>query len=102
MKPVTLHLAIATLLTVAVASCGFNGHHREDNVDTAQVEIMDLTAEAMQWADSVTMRMDTASLGAQVLRPALYASDDPGTVALLQRYARKGIGGMILLKGTVE
>lgn len=63
---------------------------------------MDLTAEAMQWADSVTMRMDTARLGAQVLMPALYASDDPWTVALLQRYAREGIGGIILLKGTVE
>lgn len=102
MKPVTLHLAIATLLTVAVASCGFNGHHREDNVDTAQVEIMDLTAEAMQWADSVTMCMDTARLGAQVLMPALYARDDLWTVALLQRYAQEGIGGIILLKGTVE
>ena len=102
MKPVTLHLAIATLLTVAVASCGFNGHHREDNVDTAQVEIMDLTAEAMQWADSVMMCMDTARLGAQVLMPALYARDDPWTVALLQRYAQEGIGGIILLKGTVE
>ena len=102
MKPVTLRLAIATLLTVAVASCGFNGHHREDNVDTAQVEIMDLTAEAMQWADSVTMCMDTARLGAQVLMPALYARDDPWTVALLQRYAQEGIGGIILLKGTVE
>lgn len=102
MKPLILHQAIAALMTLAVASCGFNGHHREENGDTAQVEIMDLTAEAMQWADSVTMRMDTACLGAQVLMPALYASDDPWTVALLQRYAREGIGGIILLKGTVE
>ena len=102
MKPLILHQAIATLLTLAVASCGFNGHHREENGDTAQVEIMDLTAEAMQWADSMTMRMDTVRLGAQVLMPALYASDDPWTVALLQRYAREGIGGIILLKGTVE
>ena len=102
MKPLILHQAIAALMTLAVASCGFSGHHREENGDTAQVEIMDLTAEAMQWADSVTMRMDTARLGAQVLMPALYASDDPWTVALLQRYAREGIGGIILLKGTVE
>ena len=102
MKPLLLHQAIAALMTLAVASCGFSGHHREENGDTAQVEIMDLTAEAMQWADSVTMRMDTARLGAQVLMPALYASDDPWTVALLQRYAREGIGGIILLKGTVE
>lgn len=102
MKLLILHQAIAALMTLAVASCGFSGHHREENGDTAQVEIMDLTAEAMQWADSVTMRMDTARLGAQVLMPALYASDDPWTVALLQRYAREGIGGIILLKGTVE
>lgn len=102
MKHLILHQAIAALMTLAVASCGFSGHHREENGDTAQVEIMDLTAEAMQWADSVTMRMDTARLGAQVLMPALYASDDLWTVALLQRYAREGIGGIILLKGTVE
>lgn len=102
MKPHILHVAIGALMTLAVASCGFSGRQSERIADSTGITVSDITDEAWRWADSVTMRMDTARLGAQVLMPALYASDDLWTMTLLQRYAREGIGGIILLKGTVE
>lgn len=102
MKSNILHVVIAAFMTLAVASCGFSGQRRERIADSTDVTVSDITDEAWRWADSVSLRMDTVCLGAQVLMPALYASDDPWTVALLQRYAREGIGGIILLKGTVE
>lgn len=99
-SPKRLLEVIVTLLAVAVASCGYNGG-KEKKASPAPVK-EDITAEARHWADSVSRSMDTARLASQVLMPALFASDDYWTVRQLRDYASQGIGGIILLKGSVE
>lgn len=86
------------LMALAAASCG--NVRREVPAAPVAVERQDLTAEARRWADSVAAGMDTARLAAQLIMPAVYASDDLWTLRQVKEYADMGIGGIVLLKGT--
>lgn len=94
---------IVTLIAVAMASCGSAGGTDKECVDReGPCEKSDITREALAWADSVCEGMDTARLVAQTIMPAVYASDDIWTLRQVAEYGRKGIGGIVLLKGTVK
>lgn len=91
---------IVTLLTFTVTACVKGGKHPDEQETVELVRKSDLTVEAQSWADSVTSEMDTVRLASQLLMPALYARTDFFTVRQIQEYARQGIGGVVLLKGT--
>lgn len=59
----------------------------------------DLTGPAISMADSLLKSMTLEQKAAQLIIPALYASDDFFTLRAVREYGRKGIGGLILLKG---
>lgn len=59
----------------------------------------DYGQEAAGEADSLLCAMSLEEKAAQVLVPALYATDDYYTLEAAARYAREGIGGIMLLKG---
>ena len=60
----------------------------------------DLTGPALALADSMLSDMSVDRKAAQLIIPALYASDDFFTLRAVDQYGKKGIGGLILLKGT--
>lgn len=59
----------------------------------------DITEEAEHWADSLCATMSREMKAAQLFLPALYAVSDEWTLAEVERYAREGMGGVVLLKG---
>lgn len=91
---------IVTLLTVTVTACVNGGKGSRVQEVPEPVEKADLTVEAHAWADSVAAGMDTVRLASQLFMPALYARTDIFTVRQILEYAREGIGGVVLLKGT--
>ena len=88
---------------LAVAILFFFPSCRKGRGDAAppppKVEVQDITAEARAWADSVASRMTLEEKTAQLFMPALFASDDYWTMRQIREYARKGVGGIVLLKG---
>lgn len=66
-------------------------------------ERSDITQEAWHWADSVASRMTLERKVGQLFMPAVYASADEATLRLLRGYvADCHVGGVVLLKGTLE
>ncbi len=76
-----------------------SGKERDTDSAAVEVRVEDLSEEAAVWADSVANDMDTLQLAAQVMMPAVFASDDEWTLRRVKEYAARGIGGIILLKG---
>lgn len=70
--------------------------------DSLVREYNDLTTEIKMRVDSAIMNMDTNRLVAQMFMPAVYSSNDYWTIEQIRRYARDGIGGIVLLKGDSE
>lgn len=66
-------------------------------------EPSDITGEAWRWADSTASRMTLEEKVGQLFMPAVYASADGATLRLLRGYvADCHVGGIVLLKGTLE
>ena len=82
-----------------------SGQEKEESSSTIDViteKPTDLTGPAMEKADSILSRLTLEQKAAQLIIPALYASDDFFTLRAVGNYGEKGIGGVILLKGTSE
>lgn len=62
--------------------------------------VHDLTEGLFHRADSIASVLGDTLLAAQLLMPAIYSEDDAYTLQAVRRYARMGVGGLILLKGT--
>lgn len=76
-------------------SAGANPPPASDSVPAA-----DITAELQAWADSTLETLSLEQRAGLCLMPAIYASDDPATLAALQRYiADVKTGGVVVLKG---
>lgn len=101
-------LFLALILSVSAFSACAPGKGQASEADTLaadslQFPIADITSEAEAWADSMLSRMTLEERAGQLLMPALYASADPATLRLLRRYvADLHVGGIVLLKGSVE
>lgn len=71
-------------------------------LDSVQME-HDISESARQWADSIIERMTIEEMAGQLIMPAVYASDAPDAIHLLKKYAADShVGGVVLLKGSVE
>lgn len=66
-------------------------------------KIMDITEEAIMWADSVVNAMSLEQQAAQLLMPAVFAKADATTLEQIRIYAEDmTTGGLLLLKGDAE
>lgn len=89
------------LILLALVSCRSRDAAPSEKIGAAADSIAraDYGAAARAAADSLLAGMTLEEKAAQVLIPALYASDDYYTLEAAAGYARKGIGGIMLLKG---
>ena len=87
------------LLTEGCGMRGSEGKAVAKEVPADTIPEADFTPNAAAMADSILKTMTLEEKAAQVLIPALYASDDFFTLRAVGQYAREGIGGIMLLKG---
>lgn len=94
-----------SLLSFCLCSVGCGGRKGGGVSDTAVVredsiaEKSDLSVRAGEMADSVLAGMSIEEKAAQLMMPALFSSDDFFTLKAVGEYGRKGVGGLVLLKG---
>lgn len=95
-------LASALLLLLS-GGCGGKGANAiSDSIaDKSYVEDwkQDFSAHAYAMADSILATLTLEEKAAQMMMPALFSSDDIYTLKAVGDYGRKGIGGLVLLKG---
>lgn len=73
-----------------------------DTIDPYRSEL-DFTADALEWADSIMDGMTLEELAGQLIMPAVYADHSKPSIDLVRKYATDShVGGVVLLKGTVE
>ena len=84
---------LSLLFVLVLLSCSGGGHGRTDAVvdSLRQQEVSDITPEAYSWADSVSAQMSVERMAAQLLMPAVYASDDYWTIRRIAEYADMGV-----------
>lgn len=93
---------IPLLILCLLISCGGGARSGSDTaLSQPPVARADVIADAGAWADSVMERISLRAQIGQLFLPAIYAADDPATVAAAVAYVRDNcIGGLVLLKGT--
>ena len=100
LKTLALFLFLCSLAT----GCGEKAHREvNDSVRTVTDTLpkeSDLTLPALRMADSILKGMSRDEKIAQLIMPALYASDDIFTIRAVKKYGERGFGGIVLLKGT--
>lgn len=101
-RDIPLLVLLLLQMQLTVMSCAGPRRDRTESDTTRTYPVSDITAEAVQWADSVAAGMDTLRMAAQLVMPAVYSSDDLWTMRQVVGYARRGIGGIVLLKGTAD
>lgn len=100
------------MLTVLIIFDGCSGHNASNDGlaysietsehDTVQIE-NDISVDAREWADSIMQTMTIEEMAGQLIMPAVYSDDTERTMRLLREYAADDhIGGIVLLKGSVE
>ncbi len=100
-----LFLPWMIILIGMMMSCGrggAGGNSGEESVefgDTVSRLDTDLTYDARQWADSVLSGLSVSEKAAQLFMPAVYAEAGPADISRVRKYARAGVGGIVLLKG---
>lgn len=105
-----IYILLGISLAVLTAGCaGRSAHLSESDSDSmvinAQEEAADndITAEAIEWTDSVCGSMDERQRVGQLFMPAIYArTTGPDLVALKDYMNRLHVGGVILLKGDIS
>lgn len=65
--------------------------------------VADVTADAVAWADSVMAEMSLEQLAGQLVLPAVYSDAGKASMDVVASYAADlHVGGVVLLKGSVE
>lgn len=103
-------LAGIVCLAALLSSCSGHKSSNGDDSDTAEVFELDsiqaehdISVDARLWADSVAASMTIEEMAGQLVMPAVYSDVSPMAMRLVRRYAADGhIGGVVLLKGSVE
>lgn len=94
-------VAVGTLLWL-MGACSSAGKKDGETTPTPE-EVSDITQEAREWADTMLAYMSIRDQLAQMLMPALYATDEPEMFELLRGYAEDvRVGGILLLKGEAQ
>ncbi len=102
-----LLLGLCCLLTVALLGCQpgrKDSSASADGLSSQEADSLrranDLSYRASELADSVLAGMTIQEKAAQLVMPALFSSDDSYTLKTVGDYGRKGVCGVVLLKGT--
>lgn len=103
-------LIVAFAAILLSAGCG-NSAGRVESVDSSDIHesdstfvvTSDITDEAKAWADSIMAGMTLEEMAGQLFLPAVYSDDSPKALKSIAAYASDcHVGGVVLLKGTVE
>lgn len=99
-----MRLLIHILATLLLCSCVGRSSDATDSLSvnaevSDSIEKADLSVQASLVADSLLATMTIYEKVAQMLMPALFSQDDPYTMKVVGEYGKKGIGGVVLLKG---
>lgn len=71
--------------------------------ESVVVTVSDITEDALAWADSVMAGMTLEEMVGQLFLPAVYSDDSHQALKSIVAYASDShVGGVVLLKGTVE
>lgn len=92
---------LAAALLLLSWGCGGKGAVSISDSTAQQEEAAkpDLSLRAEAMADSILATLTLEQKAAQMMMPALFSSDDFYTLKVVGEYGRKGIGGLVLLKG---
>ncbi|MDE6682079.1 MAG: hypothetical protein K2J87_01480 [Muribaculaceae bacterium] len=106
MRAIRLLTGLACLAIVGVAGCGESRNgvkSQSEELSPQQSDSMqranDLSFRAGEMADSMVALMTLEEKASQLMMPALYSSDDVYTLKAVGEYGKRGIGGIVLLKG---
>ncbi len=96
-----LRILLSFLFIPLLISCSGSRQSRGEALSDSVSgnEISDLTKEASIYADSILSTLSLEQKAAQLFIPAVFASSDSLTNAMLQDYAKIGVGGVLLLRG---
>lgn len=102
---------ISLIGLIGFQACGRGGYSRGEmegdsivrgGLDSVQAE-HDISLDARAWSDSIMDTMTLEELAGQLIMPAVYANADAAELRLLREYATDcHVGGVVLLKGSVE
>lgn len=90
---------------------GCSGREARTDVDSSAVvvgldslqSLHDITLDAREWADSIMATMTVEEMAGQLIMPSLFSDDSAANLRMLREYAVDcHVGGVVLLKGTVE
>ena len=96
-------------LTAFISGC--SGREARTDVDSSAVvvgldslqSLHDITVDAREWADSIMATMTVEEMAGQLIMPSLFSDDSAANLRMLREYAVDcHVGGVVLLKGTVE
>lgn len=96
-------------LTAFISGC--SGREARTDVDSSAVvvgldslqSLHDITLDAWEWADSIMATMTVEEMAGQLIMPSLFSDDSAANLRMLREYAVDcHVGGVVLLKGTVE
>lgn len=107
MKKTFKTIGALALISLLFASVGvLPGCRQAGEAETSEEEvdeISDMTDEALAWSDSICNQMSLEEQLAQMVMPAIFATDDPEAMDRLRWYAEDlRVGGILLLKGEAE
>lgn len=98
-----MRFIVAVTLPLFLVIAGCSPSRQERDASAPPPPVMDLTAEAGAWADSIVDLMTLKEQAAQLLMPATYARADAATMLQIREYAEEmGIGALLLLAGDAE
>ncbi|MDE5790543.1 MAG: hypothetical protein K2H96_04875 [Muribaculaceae bacterium] len=106
MKSGWLWFLVFSLVLIGSASCNGRGGMPGNRAEELSSEVTDslqhendLSFRASEMADSMLAGMSLEEKASQLMIPALYSSDDAYTLKAVGEYGKKGVGGVVLLKG---
>ncbi len=91
------------ILSACIVSCAQRriADSTEDSLSDS-ITKSDITEEIEAYSNGIVESLDTFEKAAQLIMPAIYASSGKADIEAVKRYARMGIGGIILLKGDIN
>ena len=102
-------LTVTACLIAFISGC--SGREGRTDVDSSAVvvgldslqSLHDITLDAWEWADSIMATMTVEEMAGQLIMPSLFSDDSAANLRMLREYAVDcHVGGVVLLKGTVE
>lgn len=96
---------------IGLWGCARGGHAQgeiaTDSMDVVELDSVqaehDISLDARAWSDSIMDTMTLEELAGQLIMPAVYANADAAELRLVREYATDcHVGGVVLLKGSVE